>query len=72
MKRQSRVSSSESPHRDGFDFVGLYCLSVVQADGGETQLFKYKKDGDCVYKRTIALEGVILMTKLFSYTSRLI
>ena len=61
----------EGPHQDGFDFVGLYCLSVVQADGGETQLFKYKKDGDCVYKRTMSSgEGVMLNDKtIFHYTS---
>ena len=61
----------EGPHQDGFDFVGLYCLSVVQADGGETQLFKYKKDGDCVYKRTMSSgERVMLNDKtIFHYTS---
>ena len=61
----------EGPHQDGFDFVGLYCFSVVQADGGETQLFKHKKDGDCVYRQTMSSgDGVILNDKtIFHYTS---
>ena len=60
----------EGIHKDGFDFVGIFCINRDGVSGGETRLYR-DKEGQAIFDKVLQPgEGVVVNDReLFHYAS---